>query len=63
MKVRELLRLAKEKGFKIVRQKGSHIRLAHEDGRKTTIPNHKNDLKPGTLDSILKDLGAKDERR
>jgi predicted RNA binding protein YcfA (HicA-like mRNA interferase family) len=23
-----------------VRQKGSHIRFVHEDGRKTTVPDH-----------------------
>ena len=27
-------------GFVRVRQKGSHIRFIHPDGRKTTIPDH-----------------------
>ena len=30
----------KRLGFKKVSQKGSHIRFAHPDGRKTTIPDH-----------------------
>jgi predicted RNA binding protein YcfA (HicA-like mRNA interferase family) len=28
-------------GFKIIRQKGSHVFYRHEDGRTTTIPHHK----------------------
>lgn len=28
-------------GFEIIHQKGSHQRWLHPDGRKTTIPNHK----------------------
>ena len=37
---RELIQKVKKLGFKKVRQKGSHIRFAHSDGRKTTIPDH-----------------------
>jgi len=36
----ELIQKVKKLGFKKVRQKGSHIRFAHSDGRKTTIPYH-----------------------
>lgn len=28
-------------GFKIVRQKGSHVFYRHPDGRYTTLPHHK----------------------
>jgi predicted RNA binding protein YcfA (HicA-like mRNA interferase family) len=32
-------------GFKLVRQKGSHVFYRHQDGRYTTIPHHgKKDL-------------------
>jgi predicted RNA binding protein YcfA (HicA-like mRNA interferase family) len=28
-------------GFRVVRQKGSHVFYRHEDGRYTTLPHHK----------------------
>lgn len=37
---RELIKMVKKIGFEPVRQKGSHIRFQHPDGRKTTIPDH-----------------------
>jgi predicted RNA binding protein YcfA (HicA-like mRNA interferase family) len=37
---RELIQKVRKLGFRKVRQKGSHIRFAHSDGRKTTIPDH-----------------------
>lgn len=41
-KASELSRAAKKLGFVKVRQKGSHARWKHEDGRATTIPIHGN---------------------
>ncbi len=43
-------------GFKIVRQKGSHVHLEHviDKTRKITIPVHNKDLAKRTLLSILK---------
>jgi predicted RNA binding protein YcfA (HicA-like mRNA interferase family) len=42
-------------GFEAVRQKGSHIRFRHPDGRKTTIPDHGNqDVPYGLLLKIIK---------
>lgn len=43
-----------KQGFSITRQVGSHIRLAHKDGRKITIAVHNKPLAPGTFHSILK---------
>lgn len=37
---RDLIKRVTKLGFEKVRQKGSHIRFAHADGRKTTIPDH-----------------------
>ena len=37
----ELIKFLETLGFKKIRQKGSHIRLKHEDGRVTTVPVHK----------------------
>ena len=36
----ELAKIAKRIGFVKVRQKGSHVRWKHPDGRATTIPVH-----------------------
>jgi len=42
-------------GFYKTRQKGSHIRYVHADGRKTTIPNHGcHDVPKGLLSKIIK---------
>lgn len=37
---RDLIRHVERLGFKRARQKGSHIRFVHVDGRKKTIPDH-----------------------
>ncbi|MES2658662.1 MAG: type II toxin-antitoxin system HicA family toxin [Verrucomicrobiota bacterium] len=53
----ELIRAMSKIGFEVVRIKGSHHRLEHSDGRKTTIPVHgKETLGPGILLKILRDL-------
>ncbi|GAC1411935.1 MAG: hypothetical protein NVSMB64_22040 [Candidatus Velthaea sp.] len=47
----------KRAGFNVIRTRGSHQFLAHEDGRTTTVPSHgKTTLKPGTLRGILRDV-------
>ncbi|MBI2917516.1 MAG: type II toxin-antitoxin system HicA family toxin [Chloroflexi bacterium] len=43
-------------GFDVVRQKGSHVFMAHPDGRKTVVPVHKGeDLGPGLISKVLAD--------
>lgn len=52
----ELIKALSKIGFLVVRIKGSHHRLEHSDGRKTTIPAHgKETLGPGILLKILRD--------
>jgi len=52
---RVLIQKVKRFGFVPVRQKGSHIRFAHPDGRKTTIPDHGNkDVPYGLLLKIIR---------
>lgn len=42
------------------RTKGSHIQLKHPSKPgKVTVTNHKGDIAPGTLNSILKQAGLK----
>lgn len=52
---RELIKMVKHLDFKPIRQKGSHIRFVHADGRKTTIPDHgADDVPNGLLLKIVK---------
>ena len=52
---RELIKKVKKLGFVPVRQKGSHIRFVHQDGRKTTIPDHGSKNVPrGLLSKIIR---------
>jgi predicted RNA binding protein YcfA (HicA-like mRNA interferase family) len=41
---REIIKVLKKLGFKNTRKsRGSHFRYVHPDGRKTTVPVHKDD--------------------
>lgn len=43
-------------GFKVIRIKGSHVRLKNEDGRATTVPLHGNETLPkGLLRKIIRE--------
>ena len=43
-------------GFRVLRTKGSHHFLRHEDGRSTVVPSHTGEtLGPGLLHKILRD--------
>lgn len=45
-------------GFEEVRQRGSHKRFRHADGRSTTVPMHQGrDISPLLLRSIARDVG------
>ena len=51
-----LLRALQKVGFRIVRQRGSHARLRHPDGRVVTVPVHPGqDIGRGLLRKILRD--------
>jgi predicted RNA binding protein YcfA (HicA-like mRNA interferase family) len=50
-----LIRAVGKLGFKRVRQRGSHIRFFHPDGRKTTVPDHgQRDVPKGLLFKIVR---------
>ena len=59
----ELISALQKIGFKILRQKGSHVRLKHDDNRVVTIPVHaRKTIGKGLLLKILKDAElTKDE--
>jgi predicted RNA binding protein YcfA (HicA-like mRNA interferase family) len=52
----ELIAALAEAGFQVVRVKGSHHFVRHQDGRATVIPAHSGDvLGPGITAKILRD--------
>ncbi len=58
LKARETIRILSTLGFEEVRQRGSHKRFRHPDGRATTVPVHKGrDLSPVLLRRIARDVG------
>lgn len=59
---RDLVAILKKLGFKDVWQKGSHLRLVHTDGRKTTVPIHSGEtIGRGLLRKILRDINLTPE--
>ena len=54
---KDAIRALRKLGFFVAHQKGSHVRLMHRDGRKTTIAVHPKPLFVSTLYSILRQAG------
>ena len=52
---RNLIQLMKKMGFRVIRQKGSHVSMM-KDNHKTIVPLH-DELAKGTLLGILKQCG------
>jgi predicted RNA binding protein YcfA (HicA-like mRNA interferase family) len=61
MKVRDLLKLLTQDGWVVVRVSGSHRQLRHATKQGTvTVAGHEGtDVKPGTLNSVLKQAGLR----
>lgn len=58
LKPREVIAILARLGFEEVRQRGSHKRFRHADGRATTVPVHLGrDLSPVLLRCIARDIG------
>ncbi len=55
---KELAKILEKLGFRLERQRGSHMFFRHPDGRTTVIPNHpREDIDRGLLAKIIhKDL-------
>jgi predicted RNA binding protein YcfA (HicA-like mRNA interferase family) len=61
-RARDLERVARKLGFQKTRQKGSHARWHHPDGRATTIPVHGDAVIGGWLfQQILRQLGITEQ--
>ena len=56
LKADDIIKSLKRHGFRVIRQRGSHVRLRHEDGRVTTVSSHSGqDIGKGLLRKILRD--------
>lgn len=52
----DLIAVLERVGFRVLRVKGSHHFLRHEDGRSTVVPVHSGEtIGPGLLHRILRD--------
>ena len=52
----ELLKFLEDRGFVVIRTKGSHVRLRSKDGRVTTVPLHSNkEIPKGLLRKIIRE--------
>lgn len=57
IRARELIAILEKLGFRKVHQKGSHVRMRHTDGKRTTIPLHSGEkVGVGLLRKILRDV-------
>ena len=57
---KEIIRALERMGFSVVRQRGSHLRLLHHDGRVVSVPNHPV-IGRGLLRKILRDAAVSPE--
>ncbi|GAB4495011.1 MAG: type II toxin-antitoxin system HicA family toxin [Anaerolineales bacterium] len=56
VKAKEIIRALQKAGFEQVRQRGSHARFKHPDGRVVSVPVHSaQDIGRGLLSKILRD--------
>jgi predicted RNA binding protein YcfA (HicA-like mRNA interferase family) len=64
MKVKDIIRLLEGEGWFLVATRGSHRQYKHptRPGRVTVAGKPSDDLAPGTLNSILKQSGLKEQR-
>ena len=59
----ELIAALAKAGFSVLRVKGSHHFLRHQDGRSTVVPAHSGEtIGPGLLHKILRDCQMKAEQ-
>jgi predicted RNA binding protein YcfA (HicA-like mRNA interferase family) len=62
MKVSDILTLLRNDGWMLVATRGSHRQFKHpnKSGRVTVAGKPRDDLAPGTLNSVLKQAGLKE---
>ncbi|MEM2971638.1 MAG: type II toxin-antitoxin system HicA family toxin [Candidatus Bathyarchaeia archaeon] len=58
----KIIKALEKTGFKVIRQKGSHIIMMNEKGVRVVIPVHPGkDVKPGLIRATIKEAGLKRE--
>lgn len=61
VKPKRLLKVLRKLGFAEVGRRGSHVRLAHPDGRWTQVAVHPKPIPVGTLRKILRQAEISEE--
>jgi predicted RNA binding protein YcfA (HicA-like mRNA interferase family) len=64
MKVRDVIRFIEQDGWFLVATRGSHRQYKHpiKLGRVTVAAKPSDDMAPGTLNSVLKQAGLKEQK-
>jgi predicted RNA binding protein YcfA (HicA-like mRNA interferase family) len=59
----KLLKILEKEGFKVIRQKGSHVILINDEKTRIVIPLHPGkEIKPGLIRAILREAGISREK-
>ena len=61
LRAREITRKLEKAGFVFRRQRGSHARYVHADGRGVTVPEHPGDVPVPVIRSIIGQAGLSEE--
>jgi predicted RNA binding protein YcfA (HicA-like mRNA interferase family) len=63
LKPNKLIRILEKTGFKVVRQKGSHVIMMNDKKTRIVIPVHPGkDIKPGLVRAIIREAGISREK-
>lgn len=59
----KIIKILEKSGFKVIRQKGSHVIMINDKGTRTVIPVHLGkEVKPGLIRAIIKEAGISREK-
>jgi predicted RNA binding protein YcfA (HicA-like mRNA interferase family) len=59
----KLVKILEKEGFKVIRQKGSHVIMINSRKTRIVIPVHPGkDIKPGLIRAILREAGISREK-
>jgi predicted RNA binding protein YcfA (HicA-like mRNA interferase family) len=58
-----LIKILEHEGFKVIRQRGSHVILINQEKTRIVVPIHPGkDIKPGLCRAILREAGINREK-
>jgi predicted RNA binding protein YcfA (HicA-like mRNA interferase family) len=59
----KLIKILEKEGFKVIRQKGSHVIMINSKKNRIVIPVHPGkDIKPGLIRTMLREAGINREK-